>query len=88
LFEGLCVFVLFALLNAAIPARAVTTNDVNTIFDAYTNAYYALSGTNAWFRNNQTSGNNPGNATYFWGQAEKLNASLMPMNGRPTRLIR
>jgi autotransporter-associated beta strand protein len=72
LFQGLCVFVLFALFNAGISARAVTTNNVNTIFDAYTNAYYALSGTSAWFRNNQTSGNNPGNATYFWGQAEEI----------------
>ncbi len=63
-----CVFVLFALLKAEISAEAFTTNDAGSIFNAYSNAYYSVSGTNGYFKNSQTDAS----ATYFWGQAEEI----------------
>jgi autotransporter-associated beta strand protein len=64
------------LLGVNISTFAFTTNDANTIFNSYSNAFYVLSGTNAWFKDNQTSGNNHNNATYFWGQANEVECVL------------
>jgi autotransporter-associated beta strand protein len=62
-------FTYLACLVTSMSASAFTTNDANTIFNAYSNAFYYRSGTNGWFENNQTGGNSP---TYFWGQAEEI----------------
>jgi len=67
-----CVF----LLNSEISSFGFLSNDVTTIFGAYSNAFYVLSGSNAWFANSQTSGSNPNNATYFWGQANEIESVL------------
>jgi autotransporter-associated beta strand protein len=71
-FETIYALVLLLLLNANIPAGAVTTNDISTMFGAFNSAFYVTSGSNGWFANDQTSGSNPNNATYFWGQAEEI----------------
>ena len=52
---------------AALPASAFTTNDAGTIFKAYASAYYSLSGTNGYFKSNQTRG-----IADFWKQAEEI----------------
>lgn len=59
----------FACLVCSFSAPAFTAADANAEFAAYSNAFYYSSGTNAWFKNNQTGGNRP---TYFWGQAEEI----------------
>lgn len=46
-----------------------TSTDAATEFNAYSSAFYYTSGTNGWFKNNQTGGTS---ATYFWGQAEEI----------------
>ena len=67
-FKTVFVFVLFLLLNLHFPAKAVTTNDINTIFGAFNSAFYTQSGTNGYFKNSQTDGS----PTYFWSQAEEI----------------
>src|ERR1017187_957481 len=59
------------LLGVAAPLStlAYTTNDANTVFTAYSNAFYRVSGnTNAWFVVQQTGG---GPLT-VWEQAEEI----------------
>jgi autotransporter-associated beta strand protein len=46
---------------------AFTPSDVVTSFFSFKNVFYASSGANAWFKNNQSGG-----ATYFWGQANEI----------------
>jgi hypothetical protein len=50
-------------------AQAFTTNDVSLYMNSYSNAFYRLSGTNAWFKDIQNGATTSGNRTYFWGQA-------------------
>src|SRR5271168_3701720 len=59
------LLVLFFLLKANISAFAFSTNDANTIFSAYNSTFYTVSGTNGYFKNNQSGG-----VEYFWTQAE------------------
>ena len=56
------------LLAGDVTASAFSASDANTIFSAYSSAFYRQNGTNAYFRNNQTD-NSP---AYFWGQAEMI----------------
>jgi predicted alpha-1,6-mannanase (GH76 family) len=60
-----CLF-LCALLQG-MPAAVFVTNDANTMFDTYSNAFYMSSGTNAWFKADQTGG-----VADFWEQAEEI----------------
>lgn len=55
------------LAGAETPASDFTAQDVNTMLNAYSNAFYSLSGTNAYFKNTQTGG-----AADFWKQAEEI----------------
>ncbi|HEY4415210.1 MAG TPA: glycoside hydrolase family 76 protein [Verrucomicrobiae bacterium] len=55
------------LLNGS-KASAYYSNDVTTIVNAYTNAFYFVSGTNGYFRDRQGSGN----VTYFWQFANEI----------------
>jgi autotransporter-associated beta strand protein len=66
-------FLLILAILSGLPSlsRAFTTNDTAIIFNAYSNAFYSLNGTNASFNNNQTGG-----TTYFWGQAEEIECVL------------
>jgi predicted alpha-1,6-mannanase (GH76 family) len=52
---------------AGIPAFAFTTNDANAIFNSYAKAYYSLSGTNGYFKDDQAGG-----TADFWKQAEEI----------------
>jgi autotransporter-associated beta strand protein len=66
---------------------AYTTNDVQTVFNAYSNVFFVRSGTNAWFRNQQGGSS----ATYFWGQANEIecviDACEVSSNSAYARLI-
>ena len=61
----------FAWVVTGISAPAVTTNDVSTMFNSYSNAYYSLSGSNGYFKSDQTGG-----VAYFWEQAEEVECVL------------
>src|SRR6266404_155165 len=50
-----------------ISASAFTTNDANTIFNSYSNAYYSLNGANGYFKDTQAGG-----MADFWKQAEEI----------------
>jgi predicted alpha-1,6-mannanase (GH76 family) len=52
-------------------AFAYSSVDVNTIFSAFNSAFYYQNGTNAYFKNNQTSGN-----SYFWTQANMIESVI------------
>jgi len=55
------------LLNGGASAFAFSAADANALSSAYISDFYVQSGTNGWFKNNQTGG-----VTYFWGQAEEI----------------
>ena len=55
------------LLSTGTSACAFSATDANSIFSAYASDFYVQSGTNGYFKNNQTGGVN-----YFWGQAEEI----------------
>src|ERR1035441_8658432 len=61
------LLVWFGLLGTSLSTLAFTTNDANTLFNSYSNAFYSLSGKNAYFKNNQSGG-----VTTFWEQAEEI----------------
>lgn len=48
-------------------AVAFPTNAVDAMFNAYSNAFYATHGSNAWFKSDQSGG-----VTDFWEQAEEI----------------
>src|SRR6267154_249253 len=50
-----------------ISASAFTTNDADTIFNSYSNAFYSLNGTNGYFKDTQAGG-----MADFWKQAEEI----------------
>ena len=53
-------------------ASAFTTNDADTIFNAYNTAFYAINSSgNGYYKNDKTSGQ-----TYFWSQAEEIEMML------------
>ena len=58
---------LLFLFNANIPALAYSTTDADTIFSAYNSAFYTQSGTNGYFKNDQSGG-----IEYFWTQANEI----------------
>ncbi len=55
------------MLGQWISASAFTTNDANTIFSSYSNAYYSLNGANGYFKDTQAGG-----MADFWKQAEEI----------------
>src|SRR5882672_11200940 len=61
------LLILFFLAKAEIPALAFSTNDAGAIFSAYRSAFYVVSGTNGYFKNDQSGG-----VEYFWSQAEEI----------------
>jgi len=63
----ICLLALFCLLQAGASVLAFSSTDANSIFSAYNSAFYVQSGTNGYFKNNQSGGVN-----YFWGQAEEI----------------
>lgn len=67
-FKAVYLFVLFLLPNVTPSIKAVTTDEINTIFSAFNSAFYTQSGTNGYFKNSQTDGS----PTYFWSQAEEI----------------
>jgi len=48
-------------------ASAITSKEAETMSGAFSSAFYQVSGTNGWFKNNQTGG-----ISYFWTQAEMI----------------
>jgi predicted alpha-1,6-mannanase (GH76 family) len=62
-----CLFICALSPSTAAPAIAFTANDVNTMFNAYSNAFYIVNGTNAWFKADQAGG-----VADFWEHAEEI----------------
>lgn len=58
---------LILLILFPISSRAWTAGDANTAFSAFNSVFYYQSGTNGWFKNNQSGG-----VSYFWTQAEEI----------------
>ncbi|HEV2207721.1 MAG TPA: glycoside hydrolase family 76 protein [Verrucomicrobiae bacterium] len=54
-------------MSAGVSASAFTAQDANVLFNAYSNAYYSLSGSNGYFKNLPTGG-----IADFWKQAEEI----------------
>ena len=44
------------MLKAEVPAFAISPSDVNAAFSAYNSAFYTVSGTNGYFKNDQSGG--------------------------------
>jgi len=64
---SVCLFICALLRGGEMPASAFTANDANTMFNAYSNAFYTVDGANAWFKADQTGG-----TADFWEQAEEI----------------
>jgi predicted alpha-1,6-mannanase (GH76 family) len=58
--------------TAGSTARAYTTADANTIMNAYNTAFFVDQGTRGYYKDKT----NVTNATWFWGQAEEIEALL------------
>ena len=72
----LCGLVLLGFTHSA---AAFTTNDVATIYSAYANNFYSVSGTRAYIKDTQTGG-----IEYFWGQAEEVECFIDAYEWSPT----
>ncbi len=62
-----CLLILCCLFLTWVSAFAYSTNDINIIFGAYKSAFYSQTGTNGYFKNDQSGGE-----TYFWEEAEEI----------------
>src|ERR1700722_8165404 len=69
--------ILFA---GVLPAAADSARDgAPLIFNAYSNAFYVVNGTNAWFKADQTGG-----IADFWEQAEEIECIIDTYERSPT----
>src|ERR1022692_466417 len=65
---GSSLVIMFAgLLNSGVPALAFTANDADTMFGAFSSAFYSQNGTNGYFKDTQIGGR-----ADFWKQAEEI----------------
>jgi autotransporter-associated beta strand protein len=64
--------IFFAVLLLGPGASAYSSNDVTAAVNAYTNAFYVVSGTNGWFRSAQ----NNSSPTYFWQLANEIESVI------------
>jgi predicted alpha-1,6-mannanase (GH76 family) len=59
------------IVGAGISASAFTTNEVNSMVDSYSRAFYAVEGANGYFKNQQTGG-----TADFWKTSEEIETVL------------
>jgi len=67
------------LLASVLPAAADSSSDAVLMFNAYSNAFYVVDGTNGWFKANQTGG-----IADFWEQAEEIECIIDTYERSPT----
>jgi predicted alpha-1,6-mannanase (GH76 family) len=75
-------FLLFwiILLAGVLPATADSARDAALMFNAYSNAFCVVNGTNAWFKADQTGG-----IADFWEQAEEIECFIDANEGSPSQ---
>ncbi len=60
-----------ALCWCPMPASALHATNADTIFNAYNNAFYYVSGGSGYYKDDTTGGQ-----TWFWGQAEEIEMAI------------
>jgi len=68
---SLCVVSATIIFCASLSAAAFTTNEVNSMVDAYSKAFYVVDGGIGYFKNEQTGG-----AADFWKSSEEIETML------------
>jgi len=71
---------LATVLAGASAVSAFTTNDADTIFNAYNNAFYVANGGNSYYKINNGTGTNPG----WWTYAEEIEMAEDAHDNSPT----
>jgi len=64
---GAGLLVCLGLFHVDTNVRAYSNSDAATFLNAFNSTFYTVSGTNGYFKNNQSGG-----VTYMWGQAEEI----------------
>lgn len=79
MFSGMRFTFWIILLAGGLTAAADPASDAALMFNAYSNAFYVVEGTNGWFKADQTGG-----VADFWEQAEEIECVIDTYEHSPT----